>query len=130
MRYNIIMHTKQIKSLESLIVRELQNADDDKINATFFYILNHFTDEEYLYGIAHSQILTLIYLKDFYRYKTTGALSQETHLNHKTLLTCRKLYLSLFAKHYLDLKTPTKTDFAMLYSKLSESRTKENDKTA
>lgn len=124
------MHTKQIKTLETLIIRELHNADDDKINDTFFYILNHFTDEEYLHGIEHSRILTLIYLNNFYRYKTTGALSQEMHLDHKTLLTCRKLYLRLFAKCYLNLTAPTKTDFAMLYTELSKEKTKHNGKTA
>ncbi len=126
------LRSKQIKTLETLIIQKLKNphSKDCRILPVFAYIYHHFSDEEYLHGIEHSRILTTIYINDFYKYKTTAALSQEMHIDNKTLLTCRKLYLKMFAKYYLNLKTPMKTDFALLYSELVKSRAKENEKTA
>ncbi len=120
------MYRFQIKTLELSVIRELGRSDaDENIKNAFAYAYNHFTDENYLYGIEHKLVIDTIYNNNFYKYKSTKALSQETHIDTKTLLTYRKSYLRLLAKQYLNLNEPTALDLTMLYNaleKLAESR--------
>lgn len=83
-------------------------------------MLNHFSDDDYLYAFNHRRIISVIYLENFYAHKTVKALTQYLHIDNKTLLSYRKAYLKLFAKQYMNLASFKKTDFLLLYSVLSE----------
>lgn len=116
------MSTIQIKTLELLIIRELRglNGYNEKAHSAFTQILHHFSNEEYLYGVEHTEIITKIYIHNFYKSHSTEALSRELHIDVKMLLMYRKAYVRLFAKHYLDLSAPTKTDLLFLYDRLKK----------
>ena len=115
------MPTIQIKTLEQLIIRELcgMNGYNQLAQIAFTHVLQHFAEEEYLYGIEHRTIIEKIYVHHFYKYKSTEALSQELHIDTKTLLTYSKAYVRLFAKQYFRFELPTDTDFFLLYSALT-----------
>lgn len=114
------MHTLQIKTLEQLVIDTLRfpNPVNYKAHAAFSYMLQHFMDEEYLYGVEHCRIITVIYIDNFYRYKEVKALSDELHIDTKTLLFYRKSYLKIFAKFYLSLTVPIEDEFLLLYKAL------------
>ena len=114
------MQNLQIKTLELLIANELQNPNPQNQNVfpAFDYMLNHYADEEYLHGIEHRKIISMIYLKNCYKYKTARALGQELHVDPKALLACRKSYVRLFAKQFLNLSTPTPNDYYLLHDAL------------
>ena len=116
------MKTIQIKTLELLLIKALhsKNFSNDKLYTSFRYMLNHFSDEDYLYAFNHRRIISVIYLENFYAHRTVKALTQYLHMDNKTLLSYRKAYLKLFAKQYMDLVSFRKTDFLLLYSVLSE----------
>ena len=116
------MKTIQIKTLELLLIKALRskNFSKDKLYTSFRYMLNHFSDEDYLYAFNHRRIISVIYLENFYAHRTVKALTQYLHMDNKTLLSYRKAYLKLFAKQYMDLVSFRKTDFLLLYSVLSE----------
>jgi hypothetical protein len=116
------MKTIQIKTLELLLIKALnsKNFSKDKIYSSFRYMLNHFSDDDYLYAFNHRRIISVIYLENFYAHKTVKALTQYLHIDNKTLLSYRKAYLKLFAKQYMNLASFKKTDFLLLYSVLSE----------
>lgn len=116
------MPTIQIKTLEQLIIRELHgmNGYNRMAQIAFAHILQHFSEEEYLYGIEHRAIIEKIYIRHFYKYRSTEALSRELHIDTKTLLCYRKEYVRLFAKIYLNLEAPTRLDFVLLYSSLQQ----------
>ena len=116
----------QIKTLELLIIQELHslNGYNQAIHSAFSQVLRHFSEEEYLYGIEHETILNKIYINRFYKFHSTEALSQELHIDTKTLLIYRKSYLHLFARFYLGLSSSTQADLYLLYEKLKESTSK------
>lgn len=116
------MPTIQIKTLELLIIHELRitNGYNERVHNAFTQLRKHFSDEEYLYGIGHSEVIKKIYIDNFYKYRSTEALALELHIDTKTLLVYRKTYLRLFTKYYLDLPAPTKTDLFLLYEQLKE----------
>ena len=118
------MPTIQTKTLEMLIIRELRglNGYNERVHSAFTHMLCHFSDEEYLYGIEHTEIITKIYIDNFYKYRTAEALSQELHIDIKTLLLYRKYYLRLFAKYYFDLSAPTNADLFLLHGALTAAR--------
>ena len=99
------MKTIQIKTLELLLIKALnsKNFSKDKIYSSFRYMLNHFSDDDYLYAFNHRRIISVIYLENFYAHKTVKALTQYLHIDNKTLLSYRKAYLKLFAKQYMNL---------------------------
>lgn len=91
------MKTIQIKTLELLLIKALnsKNFSKDKIYSSFRYMLNHFSDDDYLYAFNHRRIISVIYLENFYAHKTVKALTQYLHIDNKTLLSYRKAYLKL-----------------------------------
>lgn len=114
------MSTVQIKTLELLIIRELHGIDgyNQQAHSAFTQMLHHFSNEEYLYGIEHTEIITKIYIGNFYRYRSAEALSRELHIDTKALLFYRKSYVRLFAKYYLELSSSAKIDLFFLYERL------------
>ena len=110
------MKTIQIKTLELLLIKALnsKNFSKDKIYSSFRYMLNHFSDDDYLYAFNHRRIISVIYLENFYAHKTVKALTQYLHIDNKTLLSYRKAYLKHFAKQYMNLASFKKTDFLLL----------------
>ena len=114
------MPSKQIKTLELLVIREIHslNGYNQAVHEAFAKMMRHFEDEEYLYGIEHTAIITTIYINQFYKYKSAEALSRELHIDAKTLLFYRKSYLTLFAKNYLGLRIEKPEDFIALYEQL------------
>ena len=107
------MKTIQIKTLELLLIKALnsKNFSKDKIYSSFRYMLNHFSDDDYLYAFNHRRIISVIYLENFYAHKTVKALTQYLHIDNKTLLSYRKAYLKLFAKQYMNLASFKKQIF-------------------
>jgi hypothetical protein len=91
------MKTIQIKTLELLLIKALnsKNFSKDKIYSSFRYMLNHFSDDDYLYAFNHRRIISVIYLENFYAHKTVKALTQYLHIDNKTLLSYRKAYLNI-----------------------------------
>lgn len=118
------MPTIQIKTLEQLIIRELHgfNGYNQQAHSAFTQMLHHFSNEEYLYDVEHTEIITKIYIHNFYKYRSAEALSRELHIDTKTLLCYRKTYVRLFAKYYLELSSPTEADFLLLYEYLSDEK--------
>ncbi len=114
------MKTIQIKTLELLLIKALnsKNFSKDKIYSSFRYMLNHFSDDDYLYAFNHRRIISVIYLENFYAHKTVKALTQYLHIDNKTLLSYRKAYLKLFAKQYMNLASFKKQIF-YFYSQLN-----------
>ncbi len=111
----------KIKTIELLLIDILHIAPPDNLVLVAFYkTLQHFTDEDFLYSSHHNKILSTIYLNSFYKHHYLIALTQTLYIDNKTLLTCRKNYLRLFAKYYLDLEHSTKLIFPLLYSNLSK----------
>ncbi len=125
------MPTVQIKTLELLIIRELRgmNRYNARAHAAFAQMRLHFSNEEYLHGIEHSKIIKKIYIDNFYKYRTAEALSQELHIDVKSLLLYRKYYLRFFAKSYLLLSVPTEADLALLYEALTSNRAEQLEQT-
>lgn len=117
------MQKLQIKTVELLITKIMQKADDDLLRTAFCKMSEHFSDEEYLYGIGHSAIITNIYVKRVYRYKTVRKFSEDVHLDQKTLLEYRKDYLQLFAKYYLKTAASTCVDLSQFYAQLKQNKT-------
>ena len=117
------MPTAQTKTLEQLIVREIggKNGFNLKAQVAFSHVLQHFSDEGYLYKIEHKAIIEKIYIERFYEYHSAEALAREFHLDTKTLLFYRKSYVRLFAKVYLNLPSSTETDLYLLYSALTQN---------
>ena len=116
------MHTFQTKTIEQLIVILLHDPKNgnEKVHFAFEQMLRHFSDEGYLYGIDHGEIIKEIYIKNFYKFRYAEALPMEMALDNKTLLTYRKSYLRLFAKYYLNLSVFIEEDFIRLYESLRE----------
>lgn len=112
------MAVAQMKTLERLIIRQLHR--DQAITAAYVRMRQHFSDEEYLYKIAHTEIIMEIYENFFYDRCPVSALCQNFHLDVKTLLNYRKSYLRLFAKFYLELSKPAKTEFDLLCERLTQ----------
>lgn len=112
----------QIKTLELLIIRVLHTPDgyNERAHRAFTQLRNHFSDEEYLYGICHGKIIQAIYIDNFYKTRSAEALTLELHIDVKTLLGYRKIYLILFAKYYLNLTANARTDLFFLYEQLRE----------
>ena len=125
------MPTIQIKTLELLIIRELRVPDkyNERAHHAFTQLRKHFSDEEYLYGIRHSEIIKKIYIDNFYKYRSTEALALELHIDIKTLLVYRKIYLHLFTKYYLNLPAPTEIDLFLLYEQLKENKAKKRERS-
>lgn len=115
------MPSRQIKTVELLVAEKLHRSDGRSLRPAFDRMFVHFSDEEYLCGIGHKEIIAKIYLDCVYKYKTVLALSAELHLDPKTLLVYRKRYLRLLAKYYFGLSDPTNTDLALLYVHLKQS---------
>ena len=107
------MYTLQIKTIELLIIDALHSNHiySPSINSAFEQTFRHFANEEYLYGVEHTKILTKIYLNGYYKFRTAKALSLDLHLD-----------TNLFAKFYLNLSVPTKTDFMLLYAELNKQK--------
>ncbi len=127
------MSKVQVKTLELLISSMLRSADASSFKArlAFDAVFTHFSDEDFLKGTVHSSILTAIYLNDFYRYKSTDALSMTFHLDTKTLLLYRKNYIKLFAKKYLNLSNDSNIDLFFIYTALTDEINKnESQKNA
>ncbi len=118
------MYTLQIKTIELLIIDALHSNHiySPSVNSAFEQTFQHFANEEYLYGVEHTKILTKIFLNGYYKFRTAKALSLDLHLDTKTLLSYRKSYLHLFAKFYLNLSVPTKTDLMLLYAELNKQK--------
>lgn len=112
----------QVKTLELLIIRTLRTPDgyNERAHWAFTQIRDHFSDEEYLYGICHSKIIQAIYIDNFYRNRSAEALALELFIDVKTLLGYRKFYLLLFAKYYLNLPVASRSDLFFLYKQLKE----------
>lgn len=120
------MHSRQIKSIEKLIINNLNNSI---VKFSFAKVLAHFADEDFLHYTNHSNIHSAIYLNNLYKHKSVRFLCIHFNLDNKTLLYYRKLYVSLFAKYYLNLSSISNLDFLRLFtelSKLSSSITLEN----
>ena len=120
------MHSRQIKSIEKLIINNLSNPI---VKSSFTKVLSHFADEDFLHSLGHSNILSAIYLNNLYKHKSVRYLCISFNLDNKTLLFYRKLYISLFAKYYLNLSSLSNLDLLRLFtelSKLSSSTTLEN----
>lgn len=110
----------QLKTLETLVAKELRNPDSSyKIHSAYAKALEHFADEAYLSGIEHDKIIKSIYERGYYKNKSSRALSLELCLNTKTLLTYRRNYLKIIAKHYFNLSEPKFNDLEMLYDELT-----------
>ena len=119
------MHSRQIKSIEKLIINNLSNSN---VKSSFAKII-HIADEDFLHSLGHSNILSAIYLNNLYKHKSVRYLCISFNLDNKTLLYYRKLYVSLFAKYYLGLSSLSNIDLLRLFielSKLSSSTTLEN----
>ncbi len=111
----------KIKTIELLLIDILHIAPPDNLVLVAFHkILQHFTDEDFLYFTNHNKILSAIYLNSFYKNHYLLALTQSLHIDNKTLLTYRKNYLRLFAKYCFDVTANTKIIFPLLYSELSK----------
>lgn len=119
----VLMKMQQIKTLELLLVEALQERPvNGELLSAFHKVIHHYEDEDYLHDFHHVEILSKIYLENFYAHKSVCALTQELHLDYKTLLGCRKDYLRLFAKYYLNISVRTKTVLPMLYTALLRAR--------
>ncbi len=118
------MKARQIKSLELLIIQRLNDplSVNPKTQSAFEYVLNHFSDEDFLHNLNHKEILTLIYQRNFYKFKSVKALCLRLSLDNKTLLSYRKQYVTLFAKHFLDLSCASENDLPRLYAELRKPR--------
>ena len=112
----------QIKTLELLIIRILHTPDgyNERAHRAFTQLRNHFSDEEYLYGICHGRIIRAIYIDNFYKAHSAEALTLELHIDVKTLLGYRKVYFLLFARYYLNLTVAARADLFFLYKQLKE----------
>ncbi len=111
----------KIKTIELLLIDILHIVPPNNlVLVAFRKTLQHFTDEDFLYSTHHNKILSAIYLDSFYKKHYLLALTQTLHIDNKTLLTCRKNYLRLFAKYYLGIEQNTKLVFPLLYSALSK----------
>ena len=124
------MTTKQIKTFEQLIARELQGESgyNARVQAAYMEMYKHFSNEEYLYGIPHTQIITKIYTGGFYKHCSVGALSRELYYDFKTLLSFRKRYIELFARYYLNLEKKTDDAIVVLYEQLIKDQNKNDPK--
>lgn len=118
------MPTIQIKTLELLIIGELHgvNGYNRAVQAAFTQMLHHFANEEYLYGIEHTEIINKIYVDNFYEYRSAEALSRELFIDIKTLLCYRKSYIRMFAKYYLNLSTFGDDAAECLYERMLEDK--------
>lgn len=113
----------QLKTLENLVAKELRKPDSGyKIHSAYARAVDHFADEAYLSGVEHDKIIKRIYERNYYDNKSSRALSLELCLNTKTLLTYRRNYLKIIARHYFDLTAPTENDLNMLYEELINNK--------
>ncbi len=111
----------KIKTIELLLIDIIPIAPPENlVLVAFRKTLQHFTDEDFLYSTDHNKILSTIYLNSFYKNHYLLALTQTLHIDRKTLLTCRKNYLRLFAKYYLGIEHNTNLIFPLLYSALTK----------
>ena len=113
------MSTFQLKTIEILVAKALRTPDSDyRIHSAYAKTIEHFTDDAYLSGVEHDKIIKDIYERGYYSNKSSRTLSIEFCLNTKTLLTYRRNYLKIIAKHYFNLTEPTENDIEMLYNEL------------
>ena len=111
------MKSIQPKTLELLIIRNLRLFSPRTIYA-FERLLQHFIDDDFVFGCNHAETIFVIYKTNFYKRYNVSALSSKLNLDTKTLLCRRKAYLMLFAKYYLNLTIAPNNIFTLLYDAL------------
>ena len=113
----------QLKTLENLVAKELRRTDSGgKMRSAYVRAVDHFADEAYLSGVEHDKIIKRIYELNYYDNKSSRSLTLELCLNTKTLLTYRRNYLRIIAKHYFNLSVPTEDELNMLYEELISNK--------
>ena len=115
----LFMKAIQPKTLELLIISSLKCASPRAV-LSFNRLFEHFIDEDFIYGLNHVEIISVIYKSSFYKYYKVSTLFSRLNLDNKALLCRRKEYLKLFAKYYLNLTTLPKNVFGILYDALTK----------
>ena len=116
------MNTPKIKTLELTIVSALRHPflKDSRIHFAFEKMLEHFKNEDFLYGQQHVAAIKEIYTNRNYSGANLDYVAKSLGLDFKRFLENRKNYLRLFAQKFLGLDVNGKKIFFLLYEALKK----------